>query len=202
MLSEPGTSWLRCGGDTHHICPGALAVAWAQTRALLSVGEGAAVSGTRWWGCCRVRAAPPSWGQWTLHAELLACSPPQTRAAHRPSSPSSLRCRRVPAPHPRPSTAGRPLCSYPAPPTQNNRSWVEPGSRQVQSAVRGPLLLLDAPPSLRGAPVQTRGPGGRGLSPPTAHAAPVPRHAPDAGRLSVGSAACVTWRSRARIWGP
>lgn len=111
--------------------------------------------------------------------------PPQALARLPP-----LRCRRVPsATPPPPVQLGGRCAATPAPPTQSRSSWVEPRFRQVQeSAVRGPLLLLDAPPSLLGAQFR-RGVPEEGLSPPTAHAAPVPRHAPDAGRLSDGSAA-------------
>ena len=191
VLGESGTSWLRHGGgSTHHICPGALAVAWAQTRAAPVCRGGAAVGGTRWCGCCRFGPLrPPGAGGPSTQNCLSAPAPDAGRAQALVRLPP-LRCRRDPsATPPPPVQLGGRCAATPARQPRVAALGLNPRSRQVQeSAVRGPLLLLDAPPSLLGAQFR-RGVPEEGLSPPTAHAAPVPRHAPDPGRLSDGSAA-------------
>lgn len=123
--------------------------------------------------CCRVGPPRPLGARGPSTQNCLPAPAPRRGPRTGPSSPSSPALPPGPERHtPAPSTAGRPLCLYPA--RQPRVAALGPGSRQVwESAVRGPLLLLDASPP--GSSGFRQGSRRKGLSPPRARGGSPPR---------------------------
>lgn len=157
-----------------------------ETRAAPVCRGGAAVGGTRWWGCCRVGPLRPLLGP-VDPPRRTACllAPDAGRAQALARLPPC--CRRPERHTPAPSTAGRPLCSV-CPQTPelllllNSRFPAGSGKR-----CSGSLLLLDAPlPPGLSSDEGSRRKGCR-RPPPTRHR--FPATAPMPVVSSVGSAA-------------